>query len=72
MLAVTAGTAAVVSGPVAAVRAAAAVLVGLLAATVLRGIAMRRLGGLTGDVFGALIEVAAAAALLALALASPG
>ena len=72
VLAAAAGTAAVVSGPAPAVRAAAAVLAGLLAATVLRGIAMRRLGGLTGDVFGALIEVAAAAALLALALASPG
>jgi adenosylcobinamide-GDP ribazoletransferase len=67
-----AGTAAVVSGPAAALRAAAAVLAGLLAADLLRRVAVRRLGGLTGDVFGALIEVAAAAALLALALASPG
>ena len=72
VLAVAAGTAAVVSGPVAALRAAAAVLAGLLAAAVLRRIAVRRLGGLTGDVFGALIEVAGAAALLALVLASPG
>jgi adenosylcobinamide-GDP ribazoletransferase len=67
-----AGAAAVVSGPAAALRAAVAVLAGLLAAELLRRIAVRRLGGLTGDVFGALIEVAAATALLALALASPG
>jgi adenosylcobinamide-GDP ribazoletransferase len=71
-LAVAAGTAAVAWGPVAALRAAAAVLAGLLAAELLRRIAVRRLGGLTGDVFGALIEVTAATALLALALASPG
>jgi len=67
-----AGAAAVVSGPAAALRAAVAVLAGLLAAELLRRTAVRRLGGLTGDVFGAVIEVAAATALLALALASPG
>ena len=67
-----AGAAAVVSGPAAALRAAVAVLAGLLAAELLRRIAVRRLGGMTGDVFGALIEVAAATALLVLALASPG
>jgi adenosylcobinamide-GDP ribazoletransferase len=72
VLAVAAGTAAGVSGPAAALRAAAAVLAGLLAADLLRRIAVRRLGGMTGDVFGALIEVAGATALLALALASPG
>jgi adenosylcobinamide-GDP ribazoletransferase len=72
VLAVAAGTAAVVSDPAAALRAAAAVLAGLLAAELLRRIAVRRLGGLTGDVFGALIEVAAATALLALALTSAG
>jgi len=72
VLVVAAGIAAVVSGPAAALRAGAAVLAGLLAAELLRRIAVRRLGGMTGDVFGALIEVAAAAALLALALASPG
>jgi adenosylcobinamide-GDP ribazoletransferase len=67
-----AGTAAVVSGPTAALRAAAAVLAGLLAAELLRRTAVRRLGGVTGDVFGAMIEVAVAAALLTLALASSG
>ena len=72
VLAVAAGTAAVVSGPAAALRATTAVVAGLLAAALLRRIAVRRLGGLTGDVFGALIEVGAAAALLALALAGPG
>jgi adenosylcobinamide-GDP ribazoletransferase len=72
VLAVAAGTAAVAGGLAPALRAAAAVLAGLVAAGLLRRTAVRRLGGLTGDVFGALIEVAAAAALLALALASPG
>jgi adenosylcobinamide-GDP ribazoletransferase len=71
-LVAAAGTAAMAWGPAAALRAAAAVLAGLLAAELLRRTAVRRLGGLTGDVFGAMIEVAAAAALLALALASPG
>jgi adenosylcobinamide-GDP ribazoletransferase len=69
---VAAGTAAEVAGPAAALRAAVAVLAGLLAADLLRRIAVRRLGGMTGDVFGALVEVAAATALLALALATPG
>lgn len=69
---VAAGTAAVVAGPAAALRAAVAVLAGLLAAELLRRIAVRRLGGMTGDVFGALIEVAAATALLVLALATSG
>jgi adenosylcobinamide-GDP ribazoletransferase len=72
VLVVVAGTAAVVSGPAAALRAGAAVLAGLLAAELLRRIAVRRLGGMTGDVFGALIEVAAAMALLAVALAGQG
>jgi adenosylcobinamide-GDP ribazoletransferase len=50
------------------VRAAAAVLAGLCAADLLRRLARRRLGGLTGDVFGALIEVSSAVVLLVLAL----
>jgi adenosylcobinamide-GDP ribazoletransferase len=72
VLVVATGTAAVVSGPAAALRAAVAVVAGLLAGELLRRLAVRRLGGMTGDVFGALIEVAAGMALLALALASPG
>ncbi|GGP78234.1 adenosylcobinamide-GDP ribazoletransferase [Streptosporangium pseudovulgare] len=43
---------------------APAVLIGLLAAWALRRRAVRRLGGVTGDVLGALVEVAATAALL--------
>jgi adenosylcobinamide-GDP ribazoletransferase len=56
-------------GPLAA-REAAAVAAGLAAAELLRRTAVRRLGGLTGDVYGALIETAATAALLLLALTS--
>ena len=72
VLVLAAGTAAAVAGPAAALRAAVAVLAGLFAAELLRRIAVRRLGGMTGDVFGALIEVAAATAVLALAFATPG
>ncbi len=50
------------------VRGAAAVLAGLLAADLLRRAATRRLGGVTGDVFGALIEVSSTTVLLVLAL----
>jgi adenosylcobinamide-GDP ribazoletransferase len=45
-----------------------AVLVGLLAAWALRRRAVRRLGGVTGDVLGALVETATAAALVACAI----
>jgi adenosylcobinamide-GDP ribazoletransferase len=51
-----------------AVRAVIAVLAGLCAAGLLRRLAVRRLGGMTGDVFGALVEVSSATVLLALAL----
>jgi adenosylcobinamide-GDP ribazoletransferase len=51
-----------------AARGLAAVLVGLLAAAWLRRAARRRLGGMTGDVFGAQIELTTAVTLLALAL----
>lgn len=68
VLAAAAGTAAVASGPATALRAAAAVLAGLLAAELLRRTAARRLGGLTGDVFGALIELATATVLAIVAL----
>ncbi len=53
-----------------ALRGVGAALAGLLAADLLRRVAVRQLGGLTGDVFGALIEVSTAAVLLTLALAS--
>jgi adenosylcobinamide-GDP ribazoletransferase len=68
LLAAVAVTAAVAWGPYPAALGASAVLAGLLAADLLRRVARRRLGGLTGDVFGAQIEVAAAAVLLFLAL----
>ncbi|WP_326647022.1 adenosylcobinamide-GDP ribazoletransferase [Streptosporangium sp. NBC_01755] len=42
----------------------AAVLLGLLAAWVVRRRAVRRLGGITGDVLGALVEIATVTALL--------
>jgi adenosylcobinamide-GDP ribazoletransferase len=72
--AVTAGVAALaaLTGPGGghhdALRAAAAVIVGLAASAVLLRHAVRRLGGITGDVLGALVEVAATAALLVMAL----
>jgi adenosylcobinamide-GDP ribazoletransferase len=68
LLAAVAGAGALAWGLPAAVRGAAAVLAGLLAAGLLRRLAIRRLGGLTGDVYGALVEVATAAVLLTLAL----
>ena len=49
-------------------RGPAAVLAGLAVAAALRRHAVRRLGGITGDVLGALVETATAAALLAAAL----
>ena len=51
-----------------AARGVIAVLAGLAAGGLLRRLARRRLGGMTGDVFGALVEVSSAVALLALAL----
>lgn len=47
----------------------AAVLAGLTAAWALRRRAVRRLGGITGDVLGALVEVATATALVVCAMA---
>ncbi len=55
-------------GPAAALRGLAAALAGLLAGGLLGRAARRRLGGLTGDVFGAIIELSTATVLLALAL----
>jgi adenosylcobinamide-GDP ribazoletransferase len=56
-------------GPVLAARGLAAALAGLLAGWLLQRTARRRLGGMTGDVFGAILQVSAAAALVVAALA---
>ena len=53
-----------------AVRGLLAALAGLLAGAFLQFVAWRRLGGMTGDVFGAIIEVTAATVLVACALAA--
>jgi adenosylcobinamide-GDP ribazoletransferase len=68
LLAAVAVVAGLISGLVPMLRWAAAALAGLLAGDLLRRGARRRLGGLTGDVFGAIIEVSAATVLLLLAL----
>ena len=47
-----------------AVRGLVAALIGLLAGGLLQLVARRRLGGMTGDVFGAIVEVSAAAVLV--------
>ncbi|MFE2495389.1 adenosylcobinamide-GDP ribazoletransferase [Streptomyces scopuliridis] len=57
-------------GPYGAVRHALAVVAGLLAAQLLLRHCVRRFGGVTGDVFGALAETAATVALVALTLGS--
>ncbi len=51
-----------------AARGLAAALAGLLAGALLQQFAWRRLGGMTGDVFGAIVEVSTTAVLLACAL----
>jgi len=68
LLAVTTATAAAAWGWHPAVRGVVAVLAGLCAGDLLRRLARRRFGGLTGDVFGAVLEVSCAVVLLALAL----
>jgi adenosylcobinamide-GDP ribazoletransferase len=50
------------------VRAVLAGLIALSAAFTIRALAMRRLGGLTGDVLGAVVEITAATCLVALSL----
>jgi adenosylcobinamide-GDP ribazoletransferase len=57
-------------GPAIAARWLIATLAGLLAAELLRRTAKRRLGGMTGDVYGAVIELCTATVLLVLALSS--
>jgi adenosylcobinamide-GDP ribazoletransferase len=54
-----------------AVQAVVAVLAGLLAAAVLRRRAVRRLGGITGDVLGALVEVTTLVVLVVLQMELP-
>jgi adenosylcobinamide-GDP ribazoletransferase len=70
VLAVVTLTTGLAWGPSQAARGGAAVLAGLLAADLLRRGARHRLGGMTGDVFGAQIELGATAVLLVLALTS--
>jgi adenosylcobinamide-GDP ribazoletransferase len=67
-LAVVAVAAVASQGLYPAVRGVAAITAGLLAADLLRRLARRRLGGMTGDVFGAQVELATATVLVALAL----
>jgi adenosylcobinamide-GDP ribazoletransferase len=56
-------------GVAAAAWGAGAALAGLAVAVLLRWAARRRLGGMTGDVFGAIVELSTATVLLVLALA---
>ncbi|MYT24038.1 adenosylcobinamide-GDP ribazoletransferase, partial [Streptomyces sp. SID7760] len=64
----SAGAAALPVGPGAAVQCAGAVLIALAAAESLLRRCVRRFDGVTGDVFGALAEIAATTALVVLAL----
>ncbi len=57
-------------GVAAAARGALAAVAGLAVAALVRWAARRRLGGMTGDVFGAIIELSTATVLLVLALTS--
>ncbi len=65
LLAAACGAAAASAG--AAVLSVGATIAGLLAGLLLCRAAMRRLGGLTGDVYGAVVELSTAAVLLVLA-----
>jgi adenosylcobinamide-GDP ribazoletransferase len=68
LLAVVGAGAAAAGGPALALRGLLAVLAGLLAAGLAASAARARLGGMTGDVFGALIEICTAAVLVVLAV----
>jgi adenosylcobinamide-GDP ribazoletransferase len=70
LLAVVAGFGAAAGGWPLAARGLAGVVVGLAAAAALQRAAIRRLGGTTGDVFGALVEVCTATVLVVFALLS--
>ncbi|MFS2292213.1 MAG: adenosylcobinamide-GDP ribazoletransferase [Actinomadura sp.] len=65
VLVAAAAAGALADGLSGALHAAAAVVSGLAAGLVTLRRAVRRLGGVTGDVFGALVEIAATAALVA-------
>ncbi|NEB95197.1 adenosylcobinamide-GDP ribazoletransferase, partial [Streptomyces bauhiniae] len=67
-----AGAGGALLGPWEAVRAAAAVPLCLVPAELLLRRCVSRFGGVTGDVFGALAETAATAALLVLCLGGTG
>ena len=56
-------------GPALAVRGLGAALAGLLAGWLVQRTADRRLGGMTGDVFGAILQVSATTVLIVAALA---
>lgn len=56
-------------GPALAVRGLITALAGLLAGRLLQRTVQRRLGGMTGDVFGAIVQVSATATLLVAVLA---
>jgi adenosylcobinamide-GDP ribazoletransferase len=56
------------AGPALAVRGLAATLAGLLAGWLLQRTARQRLGGMTGDVFGAILQVGATTALVVAAV----
>jgi adenosylcobinamide-GDP ribazoletransferase len=68
LLVAATAAAAAAAGPVFAGSCAGAVLAGLVAAFAICRIARHRLGGTSGDVFGAIIETSVAVALIVLAL----
>ena len=68
LVAITGAAGAAASGPVLAARGVVAIIAGLAAAAWLRMVACRRLGGMTCDVYGALIEISTATVLLAVAV----
>ena len=70
LLAVVGAVGVAVGGLTLASRGLAAATIGLLVATGVRWLACRRLGGMTGDVYGALIEISTAAVLLVAALSA--
>jgi len=67
LAAVIAGLGVAAGGPALAARGLGAAGIGLLAGWCLQRTAQRRLGGMTGDAFGAVLEVSATAALVAAA-----